>query len=342
MKLQKFEGNPILSPLKSSSWESLVTTNPGVFYDEGTFYMLYRAAGEDTEHVIRLGLATSKDGFHFERASGEPVFTPSLDGPDSGCVEDPRIVKFENEYYVTYAYRPFPPGQYWKYGHDEVLLPDCGKDAPLAVKNNLGNSGLAVTTDFTNFRRLGRLTSPILDDRDVILFPEKINGQYVLLHRPKQYIGEKYGVSYPSVWIKFSDDLLDWEEKESHLLLTGTEGTWEEKVGGSTPPIKTDKGWLVLYHGVENGGQGYYRVGALLLDLENPLRILAKTPNPILEPEFEYEIKGYYNGVVFPTGNVVVDDTLYVYYGGADKYVGVATCSLTGLLDFLITHCAVK
>ncbi len=341
MKIKKFKGNPVLSPLESNDWESLVTTNPGVFYDNGTFYMLYRAAGADAEHVIRLGLATSKDGFHFERASDKPVFIPSTDGPDSGCVEDPRIVKFENEYYVTYAYRPFPPGQYWKFGHDEILLPQCGSDAPVAIRENLGNSGLAVTTDFTTFRRLGRLTSPVLDDRDVILFPEKINGKYVMLHRPKQYIGGNYGVSFPSIWIKFSDDLLDWEDKESHLLLAGREGSWEEKIGGSTPPLKTDKGWLVLYHGVEHGGLGYYRVGALLLDLENPLKIIAKTDKCILEPEYDYEIKGYYNGIVFPTGNVVVDGTLYIYYGGADKYVGVATCPLDELLDFLVLDCKV-
>ena len=91
MKLKKFEGNPILSPLDSNDWESLVTCNPGVVYDNGTFYMLYRAAGNDAEHVISLGLATSKDGFHFERVSDVPVFGPSEDGPDSGCVEDPRI-----------------------------------------------------------------------------------------------------------------------------------------------------------------------------------------------------------------------------------------------------------
>ena len=94
MKLKKFEGNPILSPLKTNDWESLVTCNPGVIYDNGVFYMLYRAAGNDPEHVIRLGLAISKDGFHFQRVSDQPVFGPSEDGPDSGCVEDPRIVKF--------------------------------------------------------------------------------------------------------------------------------------------------------------------------------------------------------------------------------------------------------
>ena len=337
MKLKKFEGNPILSPLDSNDWESLVTCNPGVVYDNGTFYMLYRAAGNDAEHVIRLGLATSKDGFHFERVSDVPVFGPSEDGPDSGCVEDPRIVKYDTEYYITYAYRPYAPGQYWNFSHDEVLLPDCGSDAPMALRKNLGNTGLAVTTDFREFKRLGRLTSPVLDDRDVILFPEKVQGKYVMLHRPKEYIGGEYGVDYPSIWMKFSDDLLNWEDKESHLLITGTENSWEEKLGGSTPPLKTEKGWLVLDHGVEHGGRGYYRVGALLLDLENPLRILAKTPQPILEPELDFETSGLYNGCVFPTGNVIVDGELFVYYGSADKYVCVATCAVDELLDYLLS-----
>lgn len=337
MKLKKFDGNPILSPLEDSSWESLVTCNPGVYYDNSTFYMLYRAAGNDAEHVIRLGLALSKDGFHFDRVPGGPAFEPSSDGPDSGCVEDPRIVKFGSEYYITYAYRPFAPGQYWKFAHDEVFLPDCGPYAPSAVKNNLGNTGLAVTRDFESFRRLGRLTSPVLDDRDVILFPEKINDHFVMLHRPKQYIGGDYGVDFPSIWIKYSDDLLNWEDKESHLLLAGRDGSWEEKIGGSTPPLKTEAGWLVLYHGVEHGGLGYYRVGALLLDLEDPLKIIGKTPDYILEPEFEYETRGHYNGCVFPTGNVIVNDTLYVYYGAADKYVCVATCPVNEILDYLLS-----
>lgn len=90
------------------------------------------------------------------------------------------------------------------------------------------------------------------------------------------------------------------------MLLTGIEGTWEEKIGGSTPPIMTERGWLMLYHGVEHGGVGHYRVGALLLDKENPLKIIGRTTEPILEPDSEHELIGYYNGCVFPTGNVIV------------------------------------
>lgn len=164
MKLEKCKDNPVLSPNPDVDWENLVTCNPGVIYDNGVFYMLYRAAGDDEKHVIRFGLATSTDGVHFHRASTEPVFCPSMDGYDSGCVEDPRIVKMGDEFYVTYAYRPMAPGRYWTFPHDVVLKPECSEFAPKAWADNLGNSALAVTKDFKTFRRLGRLTSPVLDD----------------------------------------------------------------------------------------------------------------------------------------------------------------------------------
>ena len=339
MKLTKYEHNPILSPNPANQWENLVTCNPGVIYDDGVFYMLYRAAGDDPEHVIRLGLATSTDGYHFDRASETPVFSPSADGPDAGCVEDPRIVKFGDEFYVTYAYRIHYPGQYWTFPHDVVLLPECGDESPLSLKSNIGNTGLAVTRDFRTFRRLGRITSPVLDDRDVILFPEKVGGKYVLMHRPKQYVGDEYGVDYPSIWLKFSDDIMDWEGKESHLLITGRKGSWEEKIGGSTPPVLTEDGWLVLYHGVAGGEKAEYCVGAMLLDKDDPRKVIARTKEPIMCPEHPYETDGFYSRCIFPVGNVVLDGTLYVYYGAADRYVGLATCELNELLDYLKNEC---
>lgn len=334
LKLKKYERNPVLSPNKNNAWESLVTCNPGVWYEDGIFYMLYRAAGNDEEHRIRFGLATSDNGMDFKRDSDKPVLEPSLDGPDMGAIEDPRIVKFGKEYYITYAYRPYPPGQYWNFGHDEIRLPEVGEDAPLVLKNNIANSGLVLTKDFHTYRRLGRITSPQLDDRDVILFPEKINGNYAMLHRPKEWVGKEYGCEHPSIWIKFSNDLMVWDEP-SKLLLSGIKGTWEEKIGGSTPPLKTKDGWLIIYHGVENGGQGFYRVGAVLLDLEDPTIVTHRLPYFIMEPEYDYELEGYYRGCVFPTGNMIIDNTLYVYYGAADKYVGLATCNLEELLNAL-------
>lgn len=335
MKLKKYEQNPILSPNEANHWESLVTCNPGVWYDEGIFYMLYRAAGDDSEHVIRFGLATSTDGYNFVRSSDEPVFGPSADGADSGCIEDPRIVKFDDFYYVTYAFRPFAPGQYWKFAHDVVLKRELGDNAPSFVRNNTANTALAMTKDFKTWHRLGRITKSDLDDRDVILFPEKVNGKFVMLHRPKEWIGEGYGPKNPAIWIRYSSDLLVWDAP-SQILIEGRDDSWEEKIGGSTPPLKTDKGWLVIYHGVENGGTGYYRVGAMMLDLDDPTKVIGRTKDWIMEPEFDYETDGYYKGCVFPTGNVIIGDTLYVYYGGADKHVGVATASVKELTDYIL------
>jgi len=174
--LKKDGNNPILRPNPSNDWENLVVCNPGAWYENGTFYLLYRAAGDDEEHIIRFGLAVSKDGVHFNRVSDQPVFSPSIDGPDSGGVEDARIVKFGKEFYVTYAYRPFPPGRYWTFAHDVVRLPGAGQDAPAVYRENIANSGLAMTTDFKSWRRLGRLTRSNLDDRDVIIFTEKKKG----------------------------------------------------------------------------------------------------------------------------------------------------------------------
>ncbi|NME68752.1 glycoside hydrolase family 130 protein [Flammeovirga aprica] len=332
MKLTKFEGNPVLSPHASNEWENLVVCNPGAWYEDGKFYMMYRAAGDDFDHKIYFGLAESEDGFNFKRVQDQPVFSPSEDGPDSGCVEDPRIVKFGDTFYITYAYRAFPPGQYWKYSYDAVVAPEMDEFHPELLKKNIANTGLAISKDLKNFRRVGRITKPELDDRDVIIFPEKINDKYYMLHRPKEWIGEEYGTEYPAIWIQSSDDMVNWKH-ESDLLLKGEEW-WEVKVGGNTPPVKTDEGWVMLYHGVDK--DNCYRVGACLLDLEDPTKILYRTKDFIMEPEEDWEKSGLYKwGVVFPTGNVLVDDTLYIYYGGSDQYCGVATCDIHELVAFI-------
>ncbi|QUI21650.1 glycosidase [Vallitalea pronyensis] len=331
MKLMKYENNPIIKPNKANQWENLAVCNPGAWYEAGKFYLLYRAAGDDEDHYIYIGLAESDDGFHFKRSSNTPVLSPTPNSFDGGCVEDPRIVKFGDTYYVTYAYRPYPPGQYWLFEPDEVRSYDVGEDAPLCLKKNIANTGLALSKDLKTYQKCGRITKTNLDDRDVILFPEKVGGKYVKLHRPKEWVGEAYGCDYPSIWISFSDDLMEWHD--SQLLAKG-ECPWEKKIGGSTPPLKTHKGWLTLYHGVDD--EGIYRVGAMLLDTHDPTRIIARASDYIMEPEHDYETEGFYEGCVFPTGNVIVGDTLYVYYGGADKYCCVATCSVSELLDFLL------
>lgn len=333
MKLKKYVFNPILKPNPNNEWENLVVCNPAVWYENDTFYMLYRAAGNDEDHFIYLGLATSKDGFNFERQFNEPVLSPTKDGYDAGCCEDPRLVKMGNLYYLTYAYRPFAPGRYWDVNKKNTIDFPLDDFCPTGLRWNTSQTALAISSDLKRFKKLGRITKYDQDNRDVIIFPEKINGRYVRLERPVEQVGEKYGCDVPSIWINYSNNMLDWEEPR--LLATKKE-VWEsKKLGGSTPPLKTDAGWLVLYHGVSSVDDTY-RVGAMLLDINNPEKIIARTKNYILEPTEKYETEGFYNGCTFPTGNVVVGDTLYVYYGGADRFVCVATCKLQELIDYIL------
>jgi predicted GH43/DUF377 family glycosyl hydrolase len=331
MQLSRYKGNPILSPEAGPKWEKACTSNPGAWYDGKKVRLLYRAGPVTDAHPIYFGLAESDDGYRFKRVSSKPVFGPSENGFDAGCVEDARIIRFDGTYFVTYAARAFPPGAYWKgtialNAHNPVL-PD---EAPLSARSNLTVSGLAMTRDFKTWHRLG----PITNNRDAILFPEKIGGQFVLLHRPSSWVGPAYGCEHPSMWISFSDDLLNWNE---HHLLASPAYKWEEKkIGGGTPPIKTKSGWLVLYHGVDR--HHVYRAGAMLLDLKNPRIILARSPEPVLQPEKDYECKGLIPNVVFPTGNVVIKGRLFVYYGGADKVCCLATVSLNKFVAYLLKH----
>ena len=326
-RLDKWEKNPILTPERNNEWEKEAVFNPGAWYEEGTFYLLYRAAGEVEDYRNCLGLAVSKDGFNFERVSSSPVFTPSEDGFDAGCVEDPRIVKFGDTFYVTYAARAFPPGAFWR-GERRKNLP---ADTP-TWRENLTRSGLLSSKDLRHFERLGPITSDKVDDRDVVLFPERIKGKYVMLHRPYEWVGEKYGCKAPSIWLAYSEDLIHWEGDQ---LLIQPEFEWEsKKIGASTPPIRTEKGWLTLYHGVDRGG--VYRVGVMLLDLEEPWKVIARSPHFIMEPEEEFEKKGYVDNVVFPCGNVVVEGKIFIYYGGADSVCCVATTWLEDLISYVL------
>ncbi len=335
MKLKRYEGNPILSPNPSNYWEDLAVFNPGAWYDEEKkeVVLLYRAAEAHREYKCYFGLATSKDGYHFERVGDEPVIGPSDDGFDASTIQDPRMVKMGEYYYITYACRFFPFGQFWQPKEEQYKHPVCPDNFPRVIRTNATSTGLLLTKDFKTFIRAGRITDPVLDDRDVILFPERIGGKYVMMHRPLEWVGPGYGTEFAAVWISKADDLLGFRKSE---LLIKAKFDWEaSKIGINTPPIKTEHGWLTIYHAV--GADKYYRLGALLLDLEEPAKVLYRTTDWIMQPEEDYEIDGYYRGCVFPCGKVVIDGTLFVYYGAADKYVGLATCRLDELLEYLLS-----
>mgnify|MGYP006285449077 FL=1 len=335
MKLKRYKGNPVLSPNPANAWENRAGCNPAAWYekDKGLVLLLYRAAEAHPEYKCYFGLAISNDGYHFERVSDEPVVSPSGDAFDGSTIQDPRMVKMGDYYYITYACRHFPFGQFWMPDEVRYRPPKCPADFPRYVRDNATTTGLLLTKDFKTFLRAGRMTDALLDDRDVVIFPEKVGGRYVMMHRPLEWVGAEYGTEHACAWISACDDLLGFRESK---LLIKAKYDWEaNKLGINTPPIRTEHGWLTLYHAV--GPDKHYRLGALLLDLEDPSRVLHRTKDWIMQPEADYEIDGFYQGCVFPCGKVVIDETLFVYYGAADKYVALATCKLEELLDYLLS-----
>jgi predicted GH43/DUF377 family glycosyl hydrolase len=330
--------NPIVRP-GLYDWRRCVVFNPGALYDEGRFYLYERAAGQLRPFHCYIGMLESADGVHFRHVSDQPVFTPEIAGSRYGSVQDARVVKIEDTYYMTYAYRPYA----CNYAPTGLGVPDTTQAEYPGfsgrAEENQTRSGIAVSKDRVHWKHLCWPTPAELDDRDVILFPEKIHGRFALLRRPLQFVGPAYGTEKPGIWICFSEDLRTWTKPE---LLIRPAFEWEDgRIGGSTPPLRTPKGWLVLYHGVEAREPAtrrmIYRLGALLLDLDDPRRVLARTPRFIMEPEAYYEKFGLFiPDVIFPTGNVVKDGQVHLYYGVADTAIALATAPLDELLKCVL------
>ena len=260
-QLSRHPANPILVPNPALPWESLVTTNPAAWHDaaSGDVLLLYRAAGDDADHVVHLALARSCDGVHFTRDGTTPVASPIPFTPDGGCLEDPRIVKIGDWYYVTVASRPFPPGRYWEKDAATLRLHrSFPAHFPVALRQNLTSTHLFLTQDFKSWIRAGRITDPSLDERDVVIFPETIGGKWVTLHRPMQWHGAGFSNAQPAIWIAATPDVLGWKELK---LLAQAEFDWERKIGANNPPLRTPHGWLQIYHAV--GPDGHYRLGPL-------------------------------------------------------------------------------
>jgi predicted GH43/DUF377 family glycosyl hydrolase len=344
-RLQKYALNPILTPKPGSYWEGAQTRNPAAVVHDGKVHLLYTAAGDiDVEHKLCVGQAVSTDGFHFERVSDGPFIAPSaseFQGFDAGGVEDPRAVKIDDTIYITYCARSVP---HWSFIMGQRLANPPTQGGTWT--QNMRRGGLITSRDMKTIKRLGPVTTDDHYDCNIILFPEKVGGRYVMLHRPSHFKAEiESGVSAETAGMSicFSKDLATWTDDQP---LISDIYPWEDgKVGGSTPPIKTGKGWLTFYHGVQKRPANTswhidhhfcYRTGIMLLDLEDPTKVIARCPHPILEPETPFEKFGTVNNVVFPTGNVVLGDELFVYYGGADTVCCVATVPVKKLLDYVL------
>ncbi|MBU2251692.1 MAG: hypothetical protein KKH25_05490, partial [Candidatus Omnitrophica bacterium] len=304
----RFKKNPIISPVSEHTWESKAVFNPAAIELEGKIHIIYRAMSED--NTSTLGYAQSSDGLNITQRLPDPVYQPRGDSEakkvpngNSGC-EDPRIVRIGNTLYMCYT------------AYNGVEPPRVGLSL-ISVKDFLKAKW--------NWTKPVLITPPGIDDKDACLFPEKINGQYLFIHR----INSQICVDFVSSLEKAPQDV------NRGLWLMGPRyGMWDsKKIGLAGPPIKTKAGWVLFYHGVSE--DNHYSLGAALLDLKNPMLVLSRTSEAILEPEKKYEKEGQVPNVVFPCGHVLRGDTIYNYYGGADSFVGVATIKLSRLLAML-------
>ena len=304
LKLIRFNRNPILTPREGQTWEADGVFNPGAVNAEGAIHVLYRAV--DANRVSRMGYARTLNGTDFTFRSLHPVLEPSAEWEEFGC-EDPRITPIDGSFLVTYT----------------------------AFSRRGTRLALSSTKDFMSFEKHG-LVGPDVDDKDFVLFPERVNGKVVMLHR----LDSKIQIASFDNLGALGDSQKFWSEYQTHVNsfeVISPKYKWEEwKVGIGPPPIKTNRGWLVFYHGVN--AQRIYRVGAALLDLDNPSKTLARTSEPILEPEMDFEKRGIVPNVVFPSGGVILNGDLLVYYGGADKVSCVAKTPIDDFLDELETE----
>lgn len=300
--VQRYSGNPILTAA-DIPYPVATVHNAGITRFGSRVLMLFRSHRHNGRSII--GVAESDDGYTFTPRD-EPLIVPAEGGVfgeyEEYGVEDPRICPFDDgSYLITYS----------AYSRHGVRI------------------ALARTTDFQTLERVSLITQ--CDLRNVVIFPEKIDGRYVRLDRPHSEI------SPWSIWISYSPDLVHWGE--SKVLLKPARYHWDEmKVGPGATPIKTDRGWLNIFHGVFPTMDGsVYRLGVALHDLDDPSKLLGVADEWILQPEDPWEITGYVHNVVFTCGAIdEPDGTVKIYWGGADTVMCVGEARIDELVDLCL------
>lgn len=299
--LRRHPKNPILTAAQFP-WPMNSVFNAGAVKFNGQYLLLNRVEGLTGSSC--LWLARSDDGVRFV-PDHEPAMVPATEEPfraiEDCSLEDPRITQLGDTFYITYV-------AYSQYG--------CV-------------TALAKTQDFEIYERVAIMTLP--DDKDVVLFPEKIGGRFAKLDRPMTR-----PPSVGDIWISFSPDLVYWGDPQP-VMKPGSRKWDEYKIGGGAPPIKTEHGWLEIYHGVRMAASGaIYRLGAVLLDLDEPWRVIGRAPEAILSPTAPEDFAGNVGNVVFTCGAILEDDgELKVYYGAADQVM----CLATAPIDDVIALC---
>lgn len=317
--LNKFKNNPIIAPIPDHPWESRATFNSAAVYEDGKVHFIYRALGDKDLSV--LGYATSTDGINIDERSKEPAYIPRepfetpgqqifknfadqfLSGGGYGGVEDPRITKIDDKFYMTYV------------AFDGSTPPRVALTS-ISVDNFLNRR-------WDKWERPQLISAPGIVNKNAVIFPEKINGKYVIFHR-----------IYPNILIDFVDDLKFDNYLQGHYFITPRKTHWDsKKIGAGAPPIKTKDGWLFIYQSVGYHDPGRYKIGAMLLDHNDPTKVLYRTNAPIIEPVEKYENEGFKSGVVYPCGAVIMNNRLNVYYGGADTFVCAASADVDTFLN---------
>ncbi|WP_438351126.1 glycoside hydrolase family 130 protein [Paenibacillus sp. FA6] len=248
-------------------------------------------SGNYLTSISHFRVARSKDGIDFSIEEQPSVFPATM--YETFGIEDARITKIGEYYYITYS-----------------GISDKGIVTALISTNN-----------FLDFKREGVIFHP--DNKDVVIFPELINGKYYAIHRPSS---SHYGE--PEMWIAESSDLLCWG---NHRFLLGLRpGTWDSvRIGASAVPIRLKEGWLEIYHGADESNR--YCIGAVLLDIDEPWKVIARSEEPIMEPQADYECEGFFGNVIFPCGALYEDNKIKIYYGASDQSIAYAEISLENI-----------
>lgn len=317
--------------------------NPALILDNGIIHLFYRAVSKG--NYSSVGYCRLSDPLTVEQRFDMPVIFSQFDYELHG-VEDPRIVKIEDVFYLTYAaYDGVNALCAFAISKDLVTWEKKGLMVPQITYrefNRLAGSRTTLNEKYQRYNEHERIVEKkgikvLLWDKNAVFFPRKINGKFFFLHRIKPDIQivcvDNLHELTPEFWqnyfIHFNENRVlcpKYEHEVSYL-------------GGGCPPIETELGWLVIYHGVHDTLNGYvYTACASLLDLQNPQKEIARLPYPLFKPEEEWETKGEVNNVCFPTGTITINDTIYIYYGAADEQIAVASVSLSGLLTELMLH----
>ncbi len=319
--------NPILSPNASNWWEADAVFNPAALLADGRVHLFYRAMGHDG--VSRIGYASSADGIHFDERLTYPVYAPIKGfgiphepaGPGTevydpanypsgggwaGC-EDPRAVQIDDKIYMTFV-------AFDGWGFVRMAM------TSLPVQHLRKRRWFWSAPAF--------LSKPNEVHKNWVFFPERINGKYAVLHTIS-----------PEIRIHYVDRLEDFEDEgtfvESTYQRSGRKDHWDNWVrGAGAPPLKTPEGWLLFYHAMDRNDPDKYKVGAMLLDLHDPTKILYRSPEPLLSPDEWYE-NDWKPGVVYVCGAAIIDGNLLLYYGGGDKYIAAAQAPLADFLAAL-------